>query len=692
MKKGLFSAIMAVILSVSLLLPSANGVSAATKYVDTSGYESLNELFKDYFHIGVACEAISHWNQSNKEIGNPDKEALIKNLFWSITCGNEMKPAYNFSPTSENLFKIDRAATEMMQWAKDNGIKMRGHTLVWHSQVNPQIFAKDFKATKNGGIPTTSENDVLDEECLVDRDTLLQRLKTYIYSMIEYTYANGFADVIFAWDVVNEAADESKPDGLRRSYWYNIIGDDFLYYCFLYAREAETIYAKQYAELYGLNPETDDLSTILPKLFYNDYNEWFSGRSNQIVDFLTVRKYNEGHTKVQSDVIKPDGDGSIKGDGLIDGIGMQGHLSDNQSLDTYRKAIEKYSEAVDEVHITELDIGCSQSGKNKWYAQAKFYYEFFKMLIDTKKNGSKLTSVTIWGLTDDASWRADSKPLIFAGDLSAKPAYTAMVMAAKGEEFTLTPQETTGELKDLFIDFEPYMENGERMTVDPREEGILSRGSGHQSSIILKMKTNHTPTDEPLAFSLRCMREEIDASCKLTLSQYAGKNITFKAYMMTADETITVGIEDGEQTLPMVKKKSKNDDWVEVSFNYTIPADKKGTAVYFESDGNSDIYIDDISVVMTKEGEEPPVVDDKENLLYYPEGAEDDNMAESDNKEINSDISTDISEDNNSENSEVQSSEGEGESYTAIFIFLAIIVLVIAGGAVWIIKGNKEER
>ena len=307
MKKGLFSAIMAVILSVSLLLPSANGVSAATKYVDTSGYESLNELFKDYFHIGVACEAISHWNQSNKEIGNPDKEALIKNLFWSITCGNEMKPAYNFSPTSENLFKIDRAATEMMQWAKDNGIKMRGHTLVWHSQVNPQIFAKDFKATKNGGIPTTSENDVLDEECLVDRDTLLQRLKTYIYSMIEYTYANGFADVIFAWDVVNEAADESKPDGLRRSYWYNIIGDDFLYYCFLYAREAETIYAKQYAELYGLNPETDDLSTILPKLFYNDYNEWFSGRSNQIVDFLTVRKYNEGHTKVQSDVIKPVG-------------------------------------------------------------------------------------------------------------------------------------------------------------------------------------------------------------------------------------------------------------------------------------------------------------------------------------------------------------------------------------------------
>lgn len=692
MKKGLCTATIAIVMIISLLLSSVTGVSAATKYVDTGDYESLAELYEDYFHVGVACEAISHWNQSDKEIGNPDKENLIKNLFWSITCGNEMKPAYNFSSTSENLFKIDRAATEMMQWAKDNGIKMRGHTLVWHSQVNPQIFAKDFKPTKDGGKNSTSENDILDEDCLVDRDTLLQRLKTYIYSMMEYTYANGFADVIFAWDVVNEAADESKDDGLRRSYWYKIIGDDFLYYCFLYAREAETTFAKQYAELYGLNPETDDLSTIMPKLFYNDYNEWFGGRCDQIIDFLTVRKYNEGHTKVQSDVINPDGDGSIKGDGLIDGIGMQGHISDNQNIDVYRKAIEKYSAAVDEVHITELDIGCSQSGKNKWYSQAKFYYEFFSMLIDSKKNGSKLTSVTLWGLTDDASWRSDSKPLIFAGDLSAKPAYTAMVMAAKGEEFDMTPQEASGELKDMFIDFEPYTENGERMMIDPKEEGFLSRGSGHQSSIILKMKTNHTPTEEPLAFSLRCMREEADASCKLTLSQYAGKNITFKAYIMTGDDNITVGIEDGDQTVPLVIKKAKKDDWVEVSFNYSIPADKKGTSVYFESDGTSDIYIDDVSVVMTKDGEEPPVIDDKENLVTYPDGADKaENVTESvDVNEPDNTVTENSSKNTDSENQIVEKSTDN--DYTALIICLAVAVLVIVAGAVWIIKGNKDEN
>ena len=691
MKRGLRSTVLALVVILSLLLPSGQLAGAATKYADTSGYESLAELYEDYFHVGVACEAISHWNQSNKEIGNPDKEALIKNVFWSITCGNEMKPAYNFDPTNEKLFKIDRAATEMMQWAKDNGIKMRGHTLVWHSQVSSKIFAKDFKPTKDGGLTATSENDTLDEECLVDRDTLLQRLKTYIYSMMEYTYANGFADVIFAWDVVNEAADESKADGLRRSYWYKIIGDDFLYYCFLYAREAETMYAKQYAELYGLNAEADDLSPILPKLFYNDYNEWFGGRAVQIVDFLTVRKYNEGHTKVTSDVINPDGDGSIKGDGLIDGIGMQGHISDNQSLDTYRKALEKYSAAVDEVHITELDIGCTQTGKSKWYTQAKFYYEFFSMLIDAKKNGAKLTSVTLWGLTDDASWRADSKPLIFAGDLSAKPAYTAMVMAAKGEEFNLTPVETTGELKDMLIDFEPYYENGERVMINPQEEGILSRGSGHQSSIVTKLNTNHTPTEEKVAYSLRCIREEIDASCKLVLSQYAGKNITFKAYIMTEDENITVGIEDDENITPMVIKKAKKGDWTEVSFNYSIPADMKGVFAYFETDGTSDMYIDDISVVMTKEGEEIPVVDDKENLVTYPNGASSNEEAnketvpDGNEQENEADISTDANE-------TVDEQDTDNGSMITLIVCLSIVVLVIGAGTAWIVLGERRNN
>ena len=198
------------------------------KYADTSSYEELDELYKEYFMLGTGCEAIDHWNNQLAEIGNPEKEALISRMYNSITFGNEFKPAYNFDASSETLFTVDFAAEELLDWAKENGVKVRGHVLVWHAQVNPSIFAKDFKAYSGGNL-TVSDTDVLDEDCLVSREVLLERLKTYIYGVLEYTYRNGYADIIYAWDVVNEACDESQPDGLRNSYWYQIIGPDYLY-------------------------------------------------------------------------------------------------------------------------------------------------------------------------------------------------------------------------------------------------------------------------------------------------------------------------------------------------------------------------------------------------------------------------------------------------------------------------------
>ena len=566
--------------------------------IDITSYEHLDELYSDYFKFGAACEAIDHWNDPGKEIGNPAKEELISSVFNSITCGNEFKPAYNFDSESESLFKVDPAAEEMLDWAKANNIGMRGHTLVWHSQVNPSIFAINYEAY-SGGKQTWSDSAELDEECLVDRDELLARLKTYIYSLMEYTYKNGYAETIYAWDVVNEAADENQDDGLRRSYWYKIIGPDFLYYAFLYAREAETIYAEQYADLYGLNAETDDLSAIMPKLFYNDYNEWFDNKSDAIVNFLTQEKWNENHAKVSSDVIKPNGDGTIYGDGLIDGIGMQGHLNDTQDIDQYMKALEKYSAAVDEVHITELDVGCSRTDENMWYYQAKFYYDFFSRLIEEVKSGAKLTSVTVWGLTDDASWRLDANPLLFYGNLEKKPAFDAIVMAAKGEEFNMTVQDTLGEVEDMLITFEPYSEAGSTKTVVPKDVGILGRGTGHQATLVLAARINHTE-GATIGYSLKVSRNEQDASMKLDVSRYAGKNVTITAFCMTEDKKIRMGLEtsSAEQLLEV----DAAEEWTELSVNYTLPEDAPAAYIYIETDGKADFYVDDISVVINEDG------------------------------------------------------------------------------------------
>ena len=587
----------AAVVTVSGIAPGGGScmVEAAQddKYEDVSGYEHLDELYQDYFRFGAACEAISHWNDKNKEIGNPSKEELISTVFNSITCGNEMKPAYNFDPESESLVSFNAAAKEMLDWAVANDMGMRGHTLLWHSQVNPSIFAKDFEAYEDGKL-TRSDSAKLDEECLVDRETLLARLKTYIYSVMEYTYQNGYARNIYAWDVVNEAADESNEDGLRRSYWYKIIGPDYLYYAFLYAREAETIYAKQYAAEYGLDAETDDLSEIMPKLFYNDYNEWFEDRSDKIVKFLTQDKWNENHAKVQSDVIVPDGDGTIYGDGLIDGIGMQGHLSDTQAIAQYMRALQKYSAAVDVVHITELDVGCSRTDETAWYYQAEFYYKFFARLIEEVESGAKLTSVTVWGLTDDASWRVDANPLLFHGSLERKPAFDAVVMAAKGEAFDMTVADTLPEAGDLLIDFEPYVEAGKAKNIVLKEAGILGRGTGHQAVLEIEQKVNHTE-GAPIGFALKVSRKEQDASMKFDVSRYAGKTITVTMHVKTEDKTIRMGLDTGSDAV--LVESGSDAEWTKLSAVCAIPEDVRAAFIFVETDGAADFYVDDIAIV-----------------------------------------------------------------------------------------------
>lgn len=582
----------------SLICSISTVANAATKYVDVSDYESLAEIYKNYFRLGAACEAIDHWGDQKKEIGNSAKELALSTLFNSITCGNEMKPAYSFNANEEGLFKIDKAATEMMTWAKENGVGMRGHTLVWHSQINPSIFAKDFKAYTTDGILTTSDSATLDENCLVDRETLIERLRIYIRSMIEYTYANGFASTIYAWDVVNEASDEGKSDGMRRSYWYQIIGPEFLYYSFLFAREAIMDFSVQYADLYGLNAETDDLSSIRPWLFYNDYNEWITPRCNYIIKFLTDTPFNADRSLSDCYVINPDGDGTIYGDGLIDGIGMQGHISATNDIESYMTALEKYSDAVGNVQITELDIGVTGNSDNKWLTQAQYAYKFFTRLVEEVEKGYHLTSVTFWGLTDDASWRSENSPLLLRADLSKKPIYEAVAAAGKKQSFDMTLAESIIDLSDVVIDFEPYKQDGETHTIDPKEEGFYSRGSGHQAKLLLKPKVNTTP-DAKIGYSMCVTRTEQDATVHLDISKFSGSRICFNANVKCDDTKLSFGAEIPDSIVVAsygeYREKDENGfTFVEIVID--VPVKLQNAFIFIETDGASDIYVDDVSV------------------------------------------------------------------------------------------------
>lgn len=596
------AAVLGLTMSVATVLGGFAGSADFVRAAGVSDYETagyLKNVYADRFKVGVAVQAISHWGDQSAEIGNESKEKFIVSQFNSMTFGNEFKPAYNFDAESDSLFTVNRAAEELLDWAKENGMPVRGHTLVWHSQVDPSIFAKDFTATVDGK-PTRDYNAALDEDCLVDRATLLSRLEKYINGVIEYTYANGYADVIYAWDVVNEAADEGQADGMRRSYWYTIIGPDFLYYSFLYAREAETKYAKEYAELYGLDPE-GDLSSITPELYYNDYNEWFPRKCDAIIAFLTETQFNAGHTMVRSDVINPDGDGTIYGDGLIDGIGLQGHLTVSDSLYQYKDAIEKYSAAINNLQVTELDVGKAVSGEDGEFKQAKFYYDYFKMLCDCQDAGANINSVTLWGLTDTSSWRKESEPLLFYSDLTGKPAFEAVIMAGKGEEFTLVDTAGIGKAEDILIDFEPVIVDGTSSTRTPDQLGFVSRGSGHQASIMLKMKEN-TTEGATLGFSLQVKREAQDATLRYDITRFIGHTINISYYYKSTDTQLLMGV-DGYEDGGVREYATEGEDWQLIEATLRLPEDLETAALFFETEGNGDFYIDDFSIALADDAD-----------------------------------------------------------------------------------------
>jgi len=61
-------------------------------------------------------------------------------------------------------------------------------------------------------------------------------------------------------------------------------------------------------------------------------------------------------------------------------------------------------------------------------ALAKRYGELFDVFLQNRK---AITRVTFWGLRDADSWRRQSSPLIFDDNYQRKPAYDAIIAAAK---------------------------------------------------------------------------------------------------------------------------------------------------------------------------------------------------------------------------------------------------------------------
>ncbi len=341
---------------------------------------ALKEVYKDQFSVGVAATV--------SEIAEY-RQGLITEQFNSITPGNELKPDAvldRMTSISDKKYddnpavKFDRVKP-ILDFAKDNGLKLRGHTLVWHSQTPKWFFTEGYSEASDAPF--------------VSKELMLKRMENYIKQVIEYTDTN-YPGVIYAWDVVNEAINpgDGEEGGYRSrdSYWYQVIGPEFIEKAFEYTRK----YAK---------PEV--------KLFYNDYNTEDSAR------MLAILELAKG----------------LKAKGLIDGIGLQTHIQvDSPSLIDFEASIRKYGELGLEIQITELDMGMNENTEEAYLKQAKRYKRLFTIFKNLDETGAaNITNVTFWGLSDDISWLSKpgqpSYPLLFDQYLLQKPAFWGVVLS-----------------------------------------------------------------------------------------------------------------------------------------------------------------------------------------------------------------------------------------------------------------------
>jgi endo-1,4-beta-xylanase len=300
--------------------------------------------------------------------------------FDQITPENHMKPEAWYDAGGN--FRINPEATALMDYAQANGLRVYGHTLVWHSQTPAWFFQHD------DGTPLTSSD--------ADKAMLRARLHDHIFNVAQ-SLSDGWGpfgsstNPLVAFDVVNEVVSDgtTEADGLRRSAWYNVLGEEYIDLAFNYANEA---FNQTYA--------ADGVSHPV-MLTINEYNTEQSGKRQRLHD-VVVR---------------------LLGRGLpVDIVGHQFHLNLSTPVQSLDDTLAAFEDLPVKQLVSEMDVTTGTPvDQAKLIDQGYYYRDAFRIF---RAHASRIYSVTLWGLYDTRSWRNSAgAPLLFTGALKAKPAY-----------------------------------------------------------------------------------------------------------------------------------------------------------------------------------------------------------------------------------------------------------------------------
>jgi len=368
----------------SLLLNSNKLVS------EVSGGElekqTLKDAYKKNFHIGVALNLDQIVGKEPKTI------EVVEKHFNSITPENILKwEEVHPEPNRYNFDAVDR----YVALGEKNKMHIIGHTLVWYMQTPDWVFQDE------AGKP-------------LNREALLERMKDHIFTIV-----GRYKGRIHGWDVVNEAV--ANDGQLRKSKWFEILGEDHIIKAFEYAHEAD--------------PNAE--------LYYNEYDYEVKPKCDGVVKLIK---------NLQSKGVR------------LDGVGIQGHwFTDYPCIDDVERQILALSNLGIDIMITELDVSALpfypvdskivdissfdpelQKKYNPYpdvlidSAQrdlAKRYADLFSLFL---KHRDKISRVTFWAVHDEQSWRnyipikgRTDHPMLFDRNCKPKPVLDAIIKAAK---------------------------------------------------------------------------------------------------------------------------------------------------------------------------------------------------------------------------------------------------------------------
>ena len=329
---------------------------------------SIYKTLSEFFPVGAEIDTT--------DLSGPHAQLLTMH-FDSIVSGNDMK--WSSVEDTKGTYTYGNADSEV-GLAVCNGMKIRGHNLVWATGAQTPAYAT--------GDGTNSP---------ANQAVVTANIQEHIQSEVQH-----FGSNVYVWDVVNEPLDPSQPDCLAHGPFYNVLGKSYIDIALQAARE---------------------YAPAGTKLFINDYSTTDPNRLACLVQVV--------------------GDLRSRGIPL-DGVGHEMHNAINYpSTEAMVKAIDTVAEKFPgiEQQITEMDMSVYNAGDTTsnygndippsvLAEQGWLYARYFEAL---RRLRGKLSAVTFWGFADDDTWldgfpvaRTDY-PLPFDMGLQAKPAFWGIV-------------------------------------------------------------------------------------------------------------------------------------------------------------------------------------------------------------------------------------------------------------------------